>query len=173
MNPAPSTAPQELPDQAITRVERLLAGRLERGGIRTSRPEWYFQMEAQKPEAWQGGWQVRVRTWRHWSDARVHLDAETGEVMYRSIDRLSDPPTDAELSQADAERIAQGLITIPQDAVLTRFTHEYFADRRKITRLEWEHFHKGLRVDGDYLWMMIHPTTHRLVAFGRKWRKIA
>lgn len=169
----PATPPGDLQKPALERVRRLLTGRLQRGNIRTSRPEWYFQAEADKPEAYSGGWQVRVRTWRHWSDARVHLDADSGEVMYRCVDRLAAPPTAAELDQDDALRIAAGLITIPRDARLRLFTHEQFADGHKVAKLDWDHYVNNVRVDGDYLWVMIQPQTHRLVAFGRKWRAAA
>ena len=168
----PATPPGDLPKLAVERVRRLLTGRLQRGNIRTSRPEWYFQAEADQSQPYSGGWQIRVRTWRHWSDARVHLDADTGDVMYRGVDRLADPPTAAELSQDEALQIAAGLITIPRDARLRLFTHEQFATDRKVAKLEWDHYVKDVRVDGDYLWAMIQPQTHRLVAFGRKWRAV-
>ena len=165
------TAPSQLKETAAKRVLDILAGRLERGGISTSRPDWYFQTEAGDPQEFPGGWQVRVRTWRHWSDAAVHFDADTGEVLHWSVDRLSDPPTNAKLTQEEALRIAAGIIEIPLDAELHRFEHEEFAEGgRHVARIEWKRVHKGLRVDGDYLWVMIHPETHRLVAFGRKWR---
>jgi hypothetical protein len=169
---SPPPPPADLQKLAVERVRRLLAGRLQRGGIRTSRPEWYFQSESGKPESYAGGWQVRLRTWRHWSDARIHLDADSGEVLYRCIDRFAEPPTDAELTQNEAERIAATLIPIPPDARVRLFSHEQFADGHKVARLEWDHFHRDLRVDGDYLWVQIQPQSHRLVAFGRKWRDL-
>jgi hypothetical protein len=106
-------------------------------------------------------------------DARVHLDAESGEVMHRCVDRLAEPPTDARLSQEEALRAAAGAMEIPRDARLSGFGHEPFADGGyQVARLEWEHYIKDVRVDGDYLWMQIHPITRRLVAYGLKWRKL-
>ena len=167
----PSTNPPAgIQDRAAERAKQLLADRLKRGGISTTRPDWYFQCEAGETQAYPGGFQVRVRTWRHWSDASVHIDAETGGVMHRCVDRLSDPPTDRELTEAQALVIAKKLMTVPPEAVVHSFRHEEFAERRKVARLDWIHVHDGLRVDGDYFWMMIHPETHRLVAFGKKWR---
>ncbi len=161
MSTRPTSAPvppEDLRRRAAERVEKLLAGRLLRGGLRTSRPEWYYQVEAAEPQAYPAprpgeldGWQVQVHTWRHWSDARVHIDADTGEIMHRCVDRLAAPPTDAELEREEALRIAATVIQIPADARLKSFWHEYFADEHRVARLEWEHFHKDLRVDGDYL----------------------
>lgn len=168
MNP-----PEGLSDRARQRAEQLFEARRLRGGIRTRQPERYTQCEADAPEPIPGGWQVRVRTWRHWSHATVQFDADTGIVMYQCIDRLSDPPADAQLTQDEAVRLAGELVEIPADAEFASFRHEPFADGgRNVARLEWRHVHRGLRVDGDFLWIMIHPTTHRLVAFARKWRQI-
>lgn len=165
-------ASEKLSKEAGERARQMLAERLKRGGISTSRPEWYFECEPQRPQQYRGGSQVRVHTWRHWSDADVHYDADTGELMHRCVDRLADPPTDAELTKEEALRLAAGLITIPPDAELHSFGHEEFAEGRKAARLDWIHVHQGMRVDGDYLWVVIHPETHRLIAFGRKWRTV-
>lgn len=165
--------PDNLGRLAAERVAALLAGRLQRARIKTSRPDWYFQTQAQEPQAYAEGWQVRVRTWRHWSDARVHLDADSGAVMHRCVDRLAGPPTEKEMSEPEALSVAAQVITIPPGARLASLRHEYFADGHKVVRLEWQHYHHGLRVDGDYLWIMVHPATHKLVAFGRKWRTVS
>lgn len=167
MNP-----PEGLSERARQRAEQLFDGRRRRAEIVTSRPEWYSQCEPGEPEAYPGGWQVRVRTWRYWSDAKVDYDADTGELMHRCVDRLSDPPTEAEMTEEEALRVAAGLMAIPAEGVLASFGHEEFAENRKVARLEWVHVHNGMRVDGDYFWMEIHPETHRLVAFGRKWRSV-
>ena len=165
--------PEDIGERARRRAEQLFESRRRRAGIGTTHPEWYAQCEAAEPEEYPGGWQVRVRTWRHWSDATVHFDADTGELMHRCVDRLSDPPTDAEMTKEEALRAAGELIPIPRDAELVLFAHEEFAEGgRRVARLEWVHVHRGLRVDGDYLWVQIHPETHRVVAFGRKWRTV-
>lgn len=165
--------PSNLTETARQRVEQLFAGRRGRARLHASTPEWYTQAEPNEPQAFPGGYQVRVRTWRHWSDAYVHLDAEDGGVLHVSVDRLSAPPTDVELTEAEALAIAARLIDIPADAELVSFRHEEFADGgHRVARLDWRHMHRGLRVDGDYLWVAIHPTTQRLVAMSRKWRTL-
>lgn len=165
------SAPEGIQEKAFDKVEHLFDGRRQRGKL-YGPAEWYVDYEAQLPEPYEGGWQVRVRTWRHWSDASVHLDADTGEVAYRCVDRLADPETTVELTQQEAEKIAAGLVTLPPDAQVASFWHEEFAENRTVARLEWTHIHDGMRVDGDYFWVMIQPETHRLVAFGRKWRTV-
>ena len=167
-----STA-EELSERACKRAEGLFKGRLQRGGLGADDPEWYVQCEAGQPQECPGGSQVRVQTWRHWSDATVHADAETGEILHRCVDRLADPPTDKKMTQEEALQVADEQLTIPPGAELVSFRHEDFADGgRRVARLEWAHFRWGLRVDGDYLWVMIHPETRRVVALGRKWRKM-
>jgi len=167
MNP-----PEKLSERARERVERLLEARREQKGLVTDHPEWYDQCEADEPQEYPGGWQVRVRTWRHWSGAKVDFDADSGVVLHRCVDRLCDPPTKVELSEEEALDVAAGLISIPRDAELLSFRHEDYASGRRVARLEWVHVHQGMRVDGDYCWVQIHPQTHRLVAFGRKWRTV-
>ncbi len=165
------STPKETQQDAVERCDALLAARLKRGGISTSRPEWYFECTATDPQPLPaGGWQVRVKTRRHWSDADVHFDAETGEVLFRCIDRLCDPPTERELDEAEALEIVKRLVPLPEGATLRMFSHEYFAPQRKVTRLEWEHVHQGRRVAGDFLWVQLHPETRRVVAFAKKWR---
>jgi hypothetical protein len=145
-NSANPTPPQGLEDAALERARTLLTGRLKRGGISTTRPEWFFEVENDgAPQHYPAGWQVRVRTWRHWSDARVHLESE---------------------------KAVTATLSIPKDAKLRVFWHEWFAQDHKVARLEWDHYFRDVRVDGDYLWVQIHPVTKRLVAFGRKWRTV-
>ncbi|MFO0837823.1 MAG: hypothetical protein U1D55_04805 [Phycisphaerae bacterium] len=174
MNSTSSASPKSDPLQrkAAERVRRLLAGRLRRGGISTSRPEWFYECEATPSQAYPGGVQVRVRTWRHWSDASVWFDGLSGEVLRRCIDRLSDPPTSNEMSRQDAERVAAAAVTIPRGARLRLFGHEEFAPRRLLAKLEWEHVHNGTRLEGDYLRVLIHPETKRIVSIARKWREV-
>jgi hypothetical protein len=165
--------PKDLERLARERVERLLRGRLTRGVISTTRPARFFAAEPGPPQELPGGWQVRVKTWRHWSDARVHLDADDGSVLYRSIERLSDPPCeDTELSQSEAEEIVRRELPVPATARVRSFWHETFAEQRHVARIEWEHWHKDVRVDGDYLFALIHPQTKRIVAYGMKWRPV-
>lgn len=170
--PSPDDA-QRFCDVATETVQRLLCGRLVRGGVSTSRPDWFFQCEVGAVERYRGGTQVRMRTWRHWSAAHVQFDGDTGDVLHRCIDRLADPPTTAMLTQADALAAAHAAVVVPRDARLTAFRHELFAPGRMVTRLEWEHVHEGLRVEGDCLCVLLHPETRRVVAVTKRWRTVA
>lgn len=163
---------EEMKKSAIDTAMNILSKRLKQGGISTSRPDFYFQCEVEEPRPYSGGFEVRVNTWRHWSDALVEFNADGGQLMKCSVRSYADPPNGEEMSQEEAIVAASKAINIPADAVLKTFYHFNFAPKRKMARLEWERFHQGLRVDGDYLWVTIHPRTLRIVEFARKWRTI-
>ena len=91
---------------AAAAAKGLLVNRLGRAGITPEEAGDYFQLEPGEPEAFAGGRQVRVRTWRFWSDATATLDGDTGQVLAWSIDRRAEPPTDYELEQEQALAIA-------------------------------------------------------------------
>jgi hypothetical protein len=161
---------EDMKATAVDFVNQLLTRRLKGGGISTSRPETYFQCEAEEPRAFPGGSEVRVRMWHHWSDARCELDADSGQLMAYSIDRFADPPNDSEMTKEEVFQATAEAIEIPADAVLKNFYHFEFASKRKLARLEWERIYKGLRVEGDYLYVSIHPKTLHIVEYARKWR---
>ena len=158
--------------KAVDTVNQLLSNRLKSMGISTVRPDFYFQCEATEPREFSGGFEVRVKTWRHWSKAMVELNAETGELMGYSIDGYSYPPIDQEMTKEEALAIATKKIEIPGDAVLNNFYHFNYAPQCKLARLEWDRIYQGLRVDGDYLYVSIHPKTLRIVEYARKWRRL-
>ncbi|MHC5109033.1 MAG: hypothetical protein ACYTHJ_04050 [Planctomycetota bacterium] len=160
----------KLIDDAVVRAGGLLERRLQRGGINSNRTDWYFQCEGTAPKAFPGGRQVRVKTWRHWSDADVFIDVDRAEVVSRCIDRFAEPAGEAEISEGEAVRIISGSISIPENAVPSKFSHEYFSEGCKLARMEWRHWRDGMRVDGDYLWALVHPEAKRVVGFGKKWR---
>ncbi len=151
-------------------VSRILERRLERAGISTAHPEWYFQCEGGQQQPFPGGLQVRVHTWRHWSDALVKLNADTGELFGYAVDRFDDAPTPDELSVEEALEAAAKAIEIPPDAELADFRHVDFPHGRKMVLLEWAHVVGGLRVEGDFLRIVMHPATHRVIEYDRKWR---
>lgn len=159
-------------DQALGLVRKLLARRLEAAGIRAPRPELFFQCEATEPEPYPGGTQVRVRTWRQWSEARVKLDADTGEFLGYAVDRYSDPMTRTELTQEQALQLAAGAVQLPPEAVLAGFRHSDYAPQRRLVELTWWHVHEGLRVDGDSIRVVLHPDTGRIVELERFWRTV-
>ena len=164
--------PEQFKKAAVETVTRILSDRLKLAGISTTRPDFYFQCEANELREFPGGVEVRVKTWFHWSEAIVELDGNTGELMAYSIDRYAEPSNDQEMTQEEALAVASRKIELPDDAVLRSFNHFIFAPNCKLARLEWERFHQGLRVDGDYLFVTIHPQTHRIVMVDRKWRTL-
>jgi len=166
------STPEEMKSSAIERVTEVLSRRLRQGGRSTGQPDLYFQCEADEPQAYPGGFQVRIHTWRHWSDARVAFDADTGEVMAYSILRYADPLNDEEMTREEALAAASEAIQVPDDAVLKTFYHFEYGKNRKLARLEWKRIYQGLRVDGDTLRVTLHPKTHRIVEYFRKWRKL-
>lgn len=174
MTIAPMSTPPspQLAQTALQRVQRLLAGRVRRAGAAPGPADWYFQCEATPPTPYPGGWQVRVRTWRHWSDVAVDFDAESGQRMVRCVDRLAEPATDKRLSPEEAERAVSEHWPIPAGARFAGITHEEFASGIVLTRAEWRHWHDQLRVEGDFLRAWIHPETRALVAVRQKWRPV-
>jgi hypothetical protein len=150
----------------------LLERRLRVGGVRVQEPGSQFQCEPEDPRPFPGGTQVRVKTWRHWSDALIKLNADTGDLFGYSMDRFTDPPSHHEISEDEALAAAAKVVRIPTDAVLDKFEHTEPAPGRKMVLLEWRRVVNGLRVDGDYLRIVMHPETHRISEFDRKWREI-
>lgn len=149
-----------------------LERRLKRAGISTSRPELFFSARAGEVEEYTDGYQVRVLTWKHWSDAMVTLDAASGEILADVIDRFSAPPAQTELDQEEALNIAAGFINIPAEAQLDKFDHFEFAPGHKLAKLEWVHTTQELPVAGDYLEITIHPETRQIVSHDKKWRSV-
>ncbi len=159
-------------DKALELVRKLLARRLELAGVRASNPDLLFQIEASEAEPYPGGGQVRVRTWRQWSEAHVKLDGETGELLGYSIDRWADPVTQAEMTQEQALALAGQKVKIPAEARLTSFRQFDYAPQRKMAELRWEHYYQDLRVDGDYIRIVLHPTTGNVVKLEWFWRTV-
>jgi hypothetical protein len=158
--------------EAIEKVRKLLAARVKRAGLSASNPDEMFQCEAGEPEAYAAGSQVRVKIARHWSDARVKLDGDTGEFLGYSVDRYADPGTRTELTDEQALALAASLITIPADAVLDRVRQVDWAPGSRLTEIRWSRVHQGLRVDGDSIRLVIHPDTRRLVEVEWFWRSL-
>ena len=164
--------PEVLREMSVREATACLERRLKRAGISTSRPEFFFRTRAGGVEEYNGGYQVRVQTWKHWSDAIVTLDAANGEILADVIDRFSAPPAQMELAQEDALNIVAGFMDIPADAQFEKFDHFEFAPSHKLARLEWVHTVQELPVAGDYLEITIHPESRRIVSHDKKWRSI-
>jgi hypothetical protein len=166
------STPDAQEQAAVDLVRKLLHRRLERSGVLTDRPEAYVQCEAAPRQGWPGGTQVRVNVWRSWSRARVDFDADTGELLGRSIVRYSDPPSEEDMTQAEAVAAAGRAVKIPPDAELKSCYSVPLGPRRRAIRLEWRHIHRGMPVDGDCLWVLLHPETRRLIEYFRRWRQV-
>ena len=163
---------EDMEKSAIDVVTELLSRRLEVGGVSTSRPDFYFQCEPGHPTEYPGGFKVRVRTWRHWSSARVYFDADSRDLFGYSISRYAEPSTEREMSRDEALKAAEVVIDIPQDAELERFYHYEYMPQCKVARLQWRHVHMGLCVHGDFLYVVIHPETGRVIEYFRKWHEV-
>jgi hypothetical protein len=163
---------QNMQQSAVDLVTRILSRRLVMGGLPTTRPDFYFQCEPGEVRKYPGGVEVRMKIWRHWSDARVTFDADTGELLGYKISRYAEPKTTREITQDEAIAAAQAEVQIPPDAELESFFHFMYAPDCKAARLEWQHVHQGLKVHGDYLYTIVHPETRRVIEYFRKWREV-
>jgi len=164
--------PQNLPELADEHVRKVLTRRLAVAKISTSHPEWYFQTSPDQLQPYERGAQVRVHTWRHWSDAWVTFNAENGEVLADVIDRFATPAVEEEFNLSRALEILQRWVTIPSDATLERHDRYAFAPKHVLWKLEWKRMVQGLRVNGDFLEVTLHPGTQRVVSIDRKWRPL-
>jgi hypothetical protein len=162
--------PEEMKQAAVDLANEILSRRLKRGGIQPTRPEFYFQCEPGEHREYEGGNEVRVKVWRHWSDAFVSFDGDKKQLLGCAINRYSDPPSEKEISKAEALAAVVKTMELPPDAVLESFYHYEYAPGRKVARLSWEHVHEGLRVDGDVFWVVLHPATLEIIEYFRKWR---
>ena len=162
----------DIASQARQIAGEILLGRLRRAHLPVDRPELSFRCEAGPPRPYPGGFEARVKTWRHWSDALVELNAQTGELMGIVIARHCDPPNEKEMTQEQALAAVGQAVTIPDDSKLISFGHYDYVPGRKVARLEWKHVHQGRDVDGDYLVVVVHPKTLRVIEYRCKWRAI-
>lgn len=171
------TTPEQHQQTARRFVEDLLKRRLENGGISTARPDLYFQCAEERARHFpatrvlQADTEVRVKTWRQWSDAQVTFDEATGELVGWKVTRFADPPNQDAMTQDDAVDAVVAAVQIPQGAEITSFSHYEYAPERHVARIEWQHMHRGLRVDGDYMWAVVHPQTRRVIEFSRHWHE--
>jgi len=163
--------PEPIEKRAEQYVTRLLERRLQRAGLGLP-GETNFLVQAQAPRPYFGGIEVRVRTWRHWSDAAVSFDAATGEIMERRIDRYAMPPCREEMTLQDAQAAVRAVVPVPPEAQLESFSHVLYAPFCTVARVQWRHVHQGLSVLGDFLIAMVHPKTRQIVEVRCKWRTV-
>jgi hypothetical protein len=152
-------------------VSGTFAARLRRGGISTSRNDWYSAVAAEAPDPGPDGMRVRVRTFRHWSDARIAFDGATGEVLSDTVDRLAMPVDGATGLGADAALAAASReLAIPPDAHMEGMQMEERAEGAPTWVARWSHVRDGIMVEGDWIEAEIQPQTGKLVGFQRFWR---
>lgn len=151
-------------------VSALLVSRLKRAKIRVTNPAHFFAVEAGEPQGYPGGYQVRVKTWRFYSNAMVKFFNDTGELFGYTLEKFAEPPVQAQMTGEEADQMARTLVSIPADAELLRFQLLEYAPGCRLPALEYRHIYQGLPVDGDYLRIVFHPGTRRIVEYDRKWR---
>ena len=130
------------------------------------------QTEPTAPRSYAAGSEVRVFTWKHWSSAFIQFEEDREEPMGWVVDRYADPRNEDEVSREEAFDLAATLVDLPPGAEPAVFSHTEFAPGRKLARVEFHRIHEGLRVDGDFLQVTFHPTTHRRVESRCKWRSL-
>jgi len=164
--------PPNLSERAGAYVDEMFKRRLIRSKIATKRPELYFMVEPQRVERLPVGFQVRVKTWRYWSECRATLQADTGEVMGWGIDEYAEPANEVEITEEAALVFVSGQVEVPADAELKTFHHFDFAARHRVAVLEWDHVHQNMRVDGDSMRVVLHPQTGKIIEYFLKWRAV-
>ncbi len=101
-------------------------------------------------------------------DIVVRLNSATGELISWIIERLSE---DGDASAPYEELLALGSAVAkpPPDAERTQAGYEVVGNTT-IFRIRWEHRHKGLRVEGDFLEVLINAKLGKVFALTRLWR---
>ena len=160
-----------LTTQALAFVRGLFRHRLAAARIGPEPLERFCHCEGEPPARTKDGIEVRVRTWRHWSDLRVISGVETGLEGW-SIPRLADPPTQSTLSDEAAVAAARTGVDIPADAEVAHVSHLEIAPGCRVARVEWRRVHQGIVVADDQLVVMIHPGTKQVLDFFKRWRKL-
>ncbi|MBN4052599.1 hypothetical protein JYT82_00640 [bacterium AH-315-K20] len=101
-------------------------------------------------------------------DIIVRLNSATGETLSWIIERLSE---DGDASAAPEELLALGtaIAKPPLDAERSQAGYEVVGNTT-VFRIRWEHRHKGLLVEGDFLEVLINAKLGKVFAMTRLWR---
>ncbi len=102
----------------------------------------------------------------------MKLDGDSGELLAYSVDCWAEPRSRTELTEEQALELAARSIRIPQEARLSGFRMFEQNPGGLLAELKWEHYHLGLRVDGDRIEILLHPGTGRIVKLRRFWREV-
>ena len=127
-------------------VSALLTARLKRANIRVTNPAW-----------------------RICSGAMVKFFNHTGELFGYTLEKFAEPAVQSEMTGEEADQMERTLVNIPPDAELQRFQLLDYAPGCRLPAVEYRHVYQGLPVDGDYLCIVFHPGTRRIVEYDNKW----
>jgi hypothetical protein len=157
-------------ETALNFVKRLLVRRLEGSGVPALDPDLYFHCEAAEPEPFSGGTQVRVKTWKHWSNGLVKLDGMSGEVLAYRVEAHANPPSKQDLEKDAAVAQAAALVAVPPGAVVDNVRQFEWRPHHWVTEVQWIHVEMGRMIRGDVLRVVFHPVTKKVVEIERYWR---
>lgn len=136
----------------------------------TLAPENYFATETNPPEVFGHSHQVRVKTWRHWSDATVSFDREGGTFTGDCIDRLAEPATTESLGAEATEAAIRSRVTLPDGAVFASYRPDQIGEGHHVDIGIFDRDYGGYPVDGDFIEVALHPETGVIVRYDHQWR---
>jgi hypothetical protein len=163
---------EDMSERAREIVSGILKRRMTLGGYPVVATDPYFMCEPQQPRSYEGGSEVRIRTWRYSSDAYLTFEQASGLPAGWSIPGFARPETGRELTETKAVDIVRKQVEIPPDAVLESFEPIEYSEKTRVSRLRWGRVHLDLPVHGDFITAVIHPETHRIIEYFRRWRSL-
>lgn len=131
---------------------------------------WLRAMEAQ--DLGRGRRKVRVAAWEQVTLATVEWNVDKNKLAGWIDDRHFRDSLPVELSVEDALEIARSKVVVPEGAKLVEARLDSSSSKRGVFHLRWHHFHEGLWVEGDFIHVLINPSSRRIVSLMRKWRKV-
>ena len=103
------------------------------------------------------------------ADISVELNANTGEPLSWICSALTEGNTP--LPPADAMRVAEAAVKLPEDAVLVRQGYEDMGGM-PVFVAHWEHRVEGVLVERDYLRVLVGGHSGRVFAVQRRWHDV-
>lgn len=111
------------------------------------------------------GFQLQQRT----TDYELRLNAHTGELLTWYVDELS-KNGNTEMPASEALELARWAGDVPlNESQLEANQYETMADRT-FYRARWRHVRQGLRIEGDYIEVLINGRSRKPFFVGRVWR---
>ncbi len=165
-------------DQRVYRAESLLREVLvqERRAVAPEEATdlaerlWLRAMESK--ELGRGQRSVRICAWEQVTLATVEWNVEKGKLAGWIDDRHFRDSAPVELDVESALKIAAEKVVVPSSAKLVEARLDASSPTRSVFHLRWHHYYKKLWVEGDFIHVLINPTTRRLISLTRKWRKM-